>query len=152
MNPGLARLAFSDADVQHGPTFRHLIMQLMLAVAGWNRIDRGLVDEAPIARLAWFFARHPGVDIGTWAPRIAERLPTGDVTVWLTCDPEVAWARYIQRDDPATLRDYDDEAIRASYDRYQQAAGLVLTGPLVKVDTTHSPPDDVAERIVAALG
>lgn len=139
VGPGVRRFSHSAAEAAR--------LSVVVDASG-----PGLFDEGPRHKLCYSLAEHPDIDIERWVPRIAHRLPGVSCVVWVHCDADVAWTRYVAR----LGRGHDDGRgpvrTRDVFDRYGAVARhLTRRIPTLHVESTDSDPVEVAEQIVNGL-
>jgi cytidylate kinase len=92
-------------------------------------------------RLAGWLAHHNGIPA---------------FKIWLVCAEDEAIRRLVQRDggDEATQRDITHDRITRERDRYTRYYGADYTNTAIYdlvLDSTSTPPDELRDRVLAAL-
>lgn len=112
-----------------------------------------VIDEGPRHGLCANLGYRADLDVKEWATRFARLIPTPDVAVWLTCDPEISWQRIRNRTRSVAHRygALEGEGIAEYVDRYDAAAAALAGDRAVRIDTSRLLPPEVAEAVTARL-
>lgn len=113
--------------------------------------SRAVTDEGPLQAVAIALALARGLDLEREARAYSQALPRVDLTIRVDCDLEVVKARRLERNGPRSRRWDGLDVVYENSERYSLVLDNLLTGPVLRVDTTAAPLGELVPAVVEAV-
>lgn len=117
-----------------------------------QRVAGAVTDEGPRQSLAINLAVTRELDPAAEARAYSRLLPPANLTVWVECDPLVAQHRNGTRNEHDGYGRAGMMPVYLAHDRYSRAMEQLLSGEVVRVDSSATPPEELLTQVLEHAG